>query len=360
MGYVSIEQRRKKIKAIIGTVVCCVLVVTAVVLAVKVMVDRGLFGNGGEKNPNPSLTATEAPEEGTQNPSEPTKEPEPFQYINEAGGNILSRFNPPEGYERVTVEPGSFGEYLQTYPLKDYGAKAYYYDETRGRGEELVYSEEASTVGVFQQKDKLTRWQQCADTAIMLYAEYLYEKGQYDAISFHFSNGFVCDYASWAKGLRVNISGNKTEWVDKTADGSAKAGDYSYDTFLKYLDLIYQYANTNSLASEMKKVSRSELMPGDLLIATLSELKAAAAEISDQLAESVSYGHAIMIVDVAVNAEGDKVYLIAEGNTPATEPAVIEPPGSATGVWVHFDADGRFVKSDSGIRWKSDWGYRFE
>lgn len=357
MGYVSIEKKRRKIKAILFLVVCGILVITAIVLGIKVVVDHV----GGKKDPeNPALSATKSPENSDDpGSSEPTASPEPYQYINENGGNILSRFNPPEGYERVKVEAGSFAEYLRTYPLKDYGAKAYYYDETRGRGEELVYSDDTSTIGVFKQQDTLTRWQQCADTAIMLYAEYLYDKGQYDAISFHFSNGFVCDYASWVQGKRVSISGNKTEWVDKTGDGSAKAGDYSYETFLKYLDIIYQYANTNSLASEMKKVSPDDLKPGDLLIATLSELKAAAAEVSESMAASISYGHAIMIVDMAVNADGDKVYLIAEGNTPATEAAMIEPPDSSFGVWVHFDEDGRFVKSKSGIRWNSSWGYRF-
>lgn len=29
------------------------------------------------------------------------------------------------------------------------------------------------------------------------------------------------------------------------------------------------------------------------------------------------YGHAIMVVDVAINSEGKKAFLLAEGNTPA-------------------------------------------
>ena len=95
------------------------------------------------------------------------------------------------------------------------------------------------------------------------------------------------------------------------------------------------------------------------MVATYTDLKNAARQVSEELAESINYGHAIIIVDVAVNAAGEKVFMLAEGNTPATEAAVIENPDTSMGVWFKFDEMGTFVKGSSGIKWSSGWIYSF-
>ncbi len=354
MSYVSIEEKRKRIKQNLLWGACVLLLVVVIALAFKIIVDKGIFSSGGkgDNGGNPSSSSTEKPTEP------PTPSPTPYDYINEEGTDIAERFNAPEGYEKVESEKGSFGEYLKNYPLKGYGEQAYLYDDKAFPGEELVYSEETSTVGVFKQQDTLTRWQQCADTAIMLYAEYLWDQQRYDEIIFNFASGFECAYSKWAEGYRVDLSG-KGAWVNKAGKNGVIAGDYTYQTFLKYLDLIYQYANTDSLATQFNSVSFADLMPGDIVVATRIQLREAAKEIDADMAASIDYGHAMIVVDVAVNAQGEKVFMLAEGNTPATEAAVLENPDASMGVWFKLDSDGRFVKSSSGIRWKSSWFYTF-
>ena len=358
MGYVSIEQKRKNAIRRLLWIVCGILFVAVIALGIKIMSDKGIIDFGKNENSGGSVlnSGANSTEYATE---EPSATPEPYDYINEEGTTAYERFNAPEGYTKVECEEGSFGEYLRNYNLKEYGEKALYYNDKRGSGEELVYSDETSTVGVFQQQDTLTHWQQCADSIMMLYAEYLWENARYDEIVFDFYSGFRCAYSKWAEGNRVDVSG-KGAWVNKAGQNGVTADDYSYETFLKYLDIIYQYANTWSLANQYGGVSYDDLMPGDFIVADIDQLKEAAAEVSDAHAESISYGHAMVVVDVAVNAEGHKVFMLAEGNTPATEVAVVENPDKSMSVWFEIDENGRFAKSTSGILWRVEWFHSFK
>lgn len=81
-----------------------------------------------------------------------------------------------------------------------------------------------------------------------LRAEYLYKCKAYDQISFNFTNGFRADYAKWAEGYRISVRGNQVSWY------KSKERDYSYKTFRAYLDVVFAYAGTLSLAKELKAV----------------------------------------------------------------------------------------------------------
>jgi hypothetical protein len=233
--------------------------------------------------------------------------------------------------------------------LKDYGEKAFLWS-----GGNLSESGTTSTEGVFLQQDKLTKNQQCADTCIMLYAEYLWDNQRYDEIIFDFANGFRCDYLTWVSGKRVEVNGNKVKWID----GGTK-DDYSYENFFTYLKWVYVYANTDSLVTQFKSRSYDDIQVGDIFVATSRQLSAAAAEVSKELADSIEYGHAIIVVDIAVNEAGEKVFMLAEGNTPSTECAVVSNPDKDMSVWFKMGADGKFEKSSSGIKWSDEWIYTF-
>lgn len=347
MGYVSFEQKRKKAKQVALWVLCGILFVAAIVLAIVLAIKTGGFGKigGGANNkndmPKPGTTATAAPT------AEPT--PVPYDWVNEEENTIATRFNAPEGYTRVECEEGSFAEYLKNYPLKDYGEKAFLWS-----GGNLSESGTTSTEGVFLQQDKLTKNQQCADTCIMLYAEYLWDNQRYDEIIFDFANGFRCDYLTWVSGKRVEVNGNKVKWID----GGTK-DDYSYENFFTYLKWVYVYASTDSLVTQFKSRDYNDLQVGDIIVATARELSAAAQLVSPELADSIKYGHAMIVVDIAVNEAGEKVFMLAEGNTPATECAVVENPNPEMSVWFKMGEDGKFQKGAAGIRWKQEWFYTF-
>jgi hypothetical protein len=206
----------------------------------------------------------------------------------------------PKGYERVSVEKGSFGEYLRNLPLKPDGSKVKLYD---GRAKSADVYEAVIDIDTGSRD-----LQQCADSVIRLRAEYLYSQRLYDDIHFNFTNGFNASYSKWRQGYRVRISGNKTSWV---RDAEA-ANDYS--SFRKYLNLVFAYAGTLSLSKEMESVKTDDMQLGDLFI------------------KGATPGHCVIVLDMAENkATGDKIFITAQGYTPAQDMHILKNPENGGG-----------------------------
>ena len=198
----------------------------------------------------------------------------------------------PQSYERVFIkDTTSFAYYLRHLSLKLEGTPVYSYN-----GEIMWTSDYAYAVidSIDTGKDNL---QQCADAIIRLRAEWLYKHKHYDEIAFHFTNGWLCDYKHWAEGNRVAVNGNRTSWYH------AVSRDYSYPTFRKYLDMVFNYAGTLSLSRELKPVELQEMQIGDVFIL------------------GGSPGHAIIVIDVAENPADthDKAFVVAESYMPAQD-----------------------------------------
>jgi hypothetical protein len=216
-----------------------------------------------------------------------------YQPINESGRTIAERFNPPSGFERVKEGDNSFTSYLQNLPLKPHNTVVQYYDG--GFKSADVYD----AVVDLEIGDRDLH--QCADAVMRLRAEYLWKNKQYDKIHFNFTNGFRVDYSKWREGYRIKVRGNNVGWVK-----SAQPSD-SYKTFWKYMEIIFSYAGTLSLEKELKPVEYSKMKVGDVLI------------------QGGSPGHAIIVVDMAVNPDsGKKVYLLAQSYMPAQEIQILK------------------------------------
>ncbi len=212
------------------------------------------------------------------------------------GQTIKTRFLPPPDFERIHAPANSFAAYLQNLPLKPKGEEVKYYNGAvkPNRG---VYT---AVVDI----DVGTRdLQQCADAIMRLRAEYLWIQKNYEDIHFNFTNGFRVDYSRWREGYRMRIEGAKTNWYK-----GAEANE-SYQSFRKYLNLIFAYAGTLSLAGELKATNLKELQIGDIFI------------------QGGSPGHAVIIVDMAVHPETDeKVFLLAQSYMPAQDIQILQNP----------------------------------
>jgi Domain of unknown function (4846) len=226
-----------------------------------------------------------------------------IRLINPEGMSVKTRFDPPEGFERVEVDSASFAYYLQNLPLRKAGTYVKYFNGAVK--DDDVYD------AVVAMDISDANLQQCADAIMRLRGEYFYTKNQLDSISFFLTNGFKMDYSEWIKGNRLAVSGNKTEWR-KTATPST-----NYSTFREYMELVFTYAGTLSLSKQLK--------PKPLYTQNTCNLA-----IGDVFCVGGSPGHAVIVVDLAVNKNGEKLFLLAQSYMPAQETQILKNPGDAT------------------------------
>lgn len=230
--------------------------------------------------------------------------------INPKGERLETRILLPEGFCRQSVAPNSFGAYLRSLPLKESGAKVHYYDgkEKPNHGVyEAVVDMDIGTLNL----------QQCADAIMRLRAEYLFQEEDYEKIQFHLTNGFLVDYSKWCKGYRVKVSGNQTEWVQKAKEA------HSYLILRQYLDFVFTYAGTLSLARELVAVNLEDMAIGDVFI------------------QGGSPGHGVMVCDMAYHEEtGQKIYLLLQSYMPAQDIQILKnPKEEGWGPWYLLEED---------------------
>jgi hypothetical protein len=219
------------------------------------------------------------------------------------GNTIKERFTVPSGYERTIESKNSFGEYLRNLPLKPSGTLVKYYDGKTKTNNNVYEAVINLPIG---NKDL----HQCADAVMRLRADYLYHQKKYDKIHFNFTNGFRVDYSKWQQGYRITVKGNKTSWV-KTAKPSN-----SYDTYWKYLEMIFQYAGTASLSKELIPTDTSDIKIGDVFI------------------KGGFPGHAVIVVDMAINTKTNKkIMLLAQSYMPAQELQILLNPNTNKSSW---------------------------
>lgn len=206
--------------------------------------------------------------------------------INKDSLTIKTRVNVPTGYVRVAYLKGSFEHYIRNYKLKPFGSKIINYDDSE-------YFWQGGHVGVLDIPVPKNGLQQCADALIRIRSEFLWDNNRKDEIGFKFTSGHYCSWIKYAEGYRPKINGNKVTF-HKT-----KLANHTKENFYKYLNLIYMYSGTLSLYNELESVDAKDLKIGDMLI------------------KGGSPGHIVMLCDEIINNEGEKLFLLFQGNTPA-------------------------------------------
>ncbi len=283
-------------RTVLGLSLLCLVALTTGLLVAGLIAGCAASSRSPGQNPpaTPASPGVGAPSSGASQ-KQAAAVPPNSALIVASGKTIQERFLVPAGFERVSAESTSFGQYLRRLPLKAHGAEVKYFDgsvKTNRGVYEAVVDIDVGTRDL----------QQCADACMRLRAEYLFGRGRYDEIHFNFASGFRADYPKWAEGYRVVVVGNVAHWV-KSAQPSR-----SYADFRKYMDVVFSYANTVSLAEEMKSVGTGDMAIGDVF---------------------VDKGHALMVVDMAQSATGNKkLFMIAQSYMPAQDIQVLSNPGS--------------------------------
>jgi len=235
---------------------------------------------------------------------------------------IRERILPPPGFERVAAEPGSFGEWLRTLPLKPEGSPVLLWDGDKKLNQTAHYAVIALDVG---RRDL----QQCADAIIRLRAEYLWAAGRYSDIHYNFTSGDQADYEMWREGYRPRVSGDGVTWV------KCARPDRSYDGFREYLDAVFLYAGTASLSAELTPVLKIDRMV-----------------IGDVFIRGGFPGHAVIVVDMAQSNDGQRrLFLLAQSYMPAQDIHVLRnPTDSRLSPWYELEFGDELVTPEYTFR----------
>jgi hypothetical protein len=186
----------------------------------------------------------------------------------------------PPGYTRMMLPAGSFGEWLRKLPLKD-DNRVFLYNGKLKANQSAQYAVLDISVG---KKDL----QQCADAIMRLRAEYFYQRKEYASIDF------------W--------DNNKTHYRLKA--------NADRNEFNNYLEKVFTYCGTLSLQQQLRSsIDVGGLKPGDVFI------------------KGGSPGHAVIIVDVLVNKEGKKLFMLAQSYMPAQDIHLLVNPDETGSPW---------------------------
>jgi hypothetical protein len=238
------------------------------------------------------------------------------------GDRLEQRFPPPYHHVRASVAPGSFGAWLRDLPLEAYGAPVLSH-----RGAVVLPPGHRNLAAVVAIDVGAQDLQQCADSVIRLHAEWQWSQGRRDE-SYRAASGADMPFARWALGERITVSGpagSKLTWAP-----AAKADD-SHQAFRAYLDGVFGWANTVSLARDTTPVALADLRAGDFVV------------------QPGGPGHAVLILDLATDPEGNRVALLGQGFMPAQSFQVLHPgkqdpnttPGpTGNGAWFRIDPEG--------------------
>lgn len=225
-------------------------------------------------------------------------------------GALVDAFAPPPGYVRVAAADGSWGAWLRALrvapgPVLAWdGAVVHPADDPRV----------AAVVTLDLIGDDL---QQCADTAIRLHAEWLWDSGRADEAAYAFTSGDLSRWSAWKAGYRPQIAGNKVSFVKSAAASADRA------SWRAWLASVFTYAGTRSLDATLKPVSQADARAGDVFV------------------QGGGPGHAVVLLDVAQDGAGRRVALIGQGFMPAQSLQVLrDTDGDA---W--FSLDGAQVQT---------------
>lgn len=219
--------------------------------------------------------------------------------INPEGETLAKRFSPAHGFARTEVKENSFAFYLRNLLLHEDGKKVELFNGS-------LKGNQTAQAAVVKMDVGTQDLQQCADAVMRLRAEYLYQQKKYDQLHFNFTNGFNAKYSTWRNGNGIAVKGNRVSWINSSKSNG------SYESFRKYLNKVFMYAGTASLEKELKQKELKDIEAGDVFI------------------KGGHPGHAVLVVDVATNDEGDKVFMLAQSYMPAQEIHILNNPSNST------------------------------
>lgn len=207
----------------------------------------------------------------------------------------------PHGFKRMTHDSVSFAFYLINLELKK-SKTVYLYNGQPKLNQQAQFAVLNVSVG---KKDL----QQCADAVMRLRAEYLFNQRKFDQIIFWDNAGTPYKFSE----------------------------PYTRTHFFGYLNRVFGMCGSASLSRQLKRVENmNALQAGDVLI------------------RGGFPGHAAIVMDVAVDEAGEKIYLLAQGYMPAQDIHIVRnPQNEALSPWYQVGGNN-FIQTPEYIFTKNE------
>ena len=188
----------------------------------------------------------------------------------------------PNGFSRLHADSNSFAQWLLHVPLKK--------DKTVYLFNDSIKKNQAAQFAVLDISTGNKNLQQCADAVMRLRAEYLFATLQFDNIVFYDNDGKA--YAFKASFTKNHLH--------------------------QYLQTVFGMCGTASLAKQLHKVTINNIQPGDVLI------------------HGGFPGHAVLVMDVAADTAGNKIFMIAQSYMPAQDIHVLVNVDDRSSPWYYL------------------------
>ncbi|MFT3678696.1 MAG: DUF4846 domain-containing protein [Ferruginibacter sp.] len=193
----------------------------------------------------------------------------------------------PAGFKRINSDSNSFAQWLLHVPLKK-DKTVHLFNGDIKRNQSAQFAVLDITVG---NRDL----QQCADAVMRLRAEYLYDKKNFSQISFSDNEKGVYNFDP----------------------------PYNREHFQSYLNKVFGICGSASLSKQLKQSNLANIKAGDVLI------------------RGGFPGHAVIVVDVAVNDAGEKIFMLAQSYMPAQDiHLLLNPSAKELSPW--YEADDEY------------------
>ena len=193
----------------------------------------------------------------------------------------------PEGFTYVDDGDSAYSNWLLDLELKK-SKTVYLYNGKLKSNQEAQYGVLNIDIG---KKDLV----QCADAAMKLRADHLFEKHLYDQIKFLATSGDEISFESWLKGMRWKERGAKLVSYNIHKEESNIQQEYN-----SFMELVFSYCGTYSLSKQLKAVKDiMSIQPGDIFV------------------YGGFPGHAVTVMAVAKNAEDERIFLLSQSYMPA-------------------------------------------
>lgn len=201
----------------------------------------------------------------------------------------VAEIPPPPGYKRMPCDSNSFANYLLHIQLKK-DKTVFLYNGAAKKNQLAQFAVLDISVGN-------QNLQQCADAVMRLRAEYLFATRQFNQIVFYDNNHKVYQFSA----------------------------PYTYDHLLQYLKQVFAMCGSSSLSKQLLPKELADIAPGDVLI------------------RGGFPGHAVIVLDVAINASGQKAYMIAQSYMPAQDIHILLNPLLQNAPWYFVNENQQII-----------------